>query len=285
MVRPAPRTYVGLATARAGNSVVTVLANMGHQLAFYGKAFGWSGRTITRYRREVLRLLSEVSLGSGALALIGGTVVVVGFLTAAAGVEVGLQGYTSLGNVGVSALSGFIAAYINTREVAPAIAGIALTATVGAGFTAQLGAMRVSEEIDALEVMAVPSVPYLVTTRIIAGLIAVVPLYAVSLVMSYASTRVVVTVFYGQSSGNYQHYFSTFLIPVDIIWSFVKAALMALVVVAVCCYYGFTAAGGPAGVGTAVGRAVRTSLIAVMVIDLFYGLAVWGGPTTVHVAT
>ena len=196
---------------------------MGHQLAFYGRALGWSGRTMRRYRTEILRLLSEVSLGSGALALIGGTVVVVGFLTAAAGVEVGLQGYTSLGNIGVSALSGFVAAYVNTREAAPAIAGIALTATVGAGFTAQLGAMRVSEEIDALETMAIPSVPYLVTTRVLAGLLAVVPLYAVAVVMSYASTRIVVTVFFGQSSGNYQHYFSTFLIPEDILWSFLKA--------------------------------------------------------------
>ena len=176
------------------NSSLSGLVAMGHQLAFYGRAFGWSGRTLRRYRKEVLRLLSEVSLGSGALALIGGTVVVVGFLTAAAGVEVGLQGYTSLGNIGVSALSGFVAAYVNTREAAPAIAGIALTATVGAGFTAQLGAMRVSEEIDALETMAIPSIPYLVTTRIIAGVLAVMPLYAVAVVMSYASTRIVVTV-------------------------------------------------------------------------------------------
>jgi phospholipid/cholesterol/gamma-HCH transport system permease protein len=270
---------------RGLSSAAGVLVAMGHQLAFYGRAFGWTGRTLHRYRKEILRLLSEVSLGSGALALIGGTVVVVGFLTAAAGVEVGLQGYTSLGNIGVSALSGFVAAYVNTREAAPAIAGIALTATVGAGFTAQLGAMRVSEEIDALEVMAIPSIPYLVTTRVIAGLLAVVPLYAVAVVMSYASTRVVVTVFFGQSSGNYQHYFTTFLIPADILWSFLKAAIMALIVISVCCYYGFHASGGPAGVGTAVGRAVRTSLIAVMVVDLLFGLAVWGGPSTVHIAT
>jgi phospholipid/cholesterol/gamma-HCH transport system permease protein len=285
MTKTMPNTTAGLAVSRAVTSLSRIFVGMGHQLAFYVKALGWSGRTVRRYRAEMLRLLSEVSLGSGALALIGGTVVVVGFLTAAAGVEVGLQGYTSLGNIGVSALSGFVAAYVNTREAAPAIAGIALTATVGAGFTAQLGAMRVSEEIDALETMGIPSVPYLVTTRVLAGLVAVVPLYAVAVVMSYASTRIVVTIFFGQSSGNYQHYFSTFLIPEDILWSFLKAILMALVVISVCCYYGYHAAGGPAGVGTAVGLAVRTSLIAVMVIDLMFGLAVWGGPSTVHIAT
>lgn len=271
-------------TRRAG-ATGRQLGELGRQLAFYGRALGWTARTVRRYPKEVLRLLAEVSLGSGALALIGGTVVVVGFLTAATGVEVGLQGYTSLGNIGVSALSGFVAAYVNTREAAPAIAGIALTATVGAGFTAQLGAMRVSEEIDALEVMAIPSVPFLVTTRVLAGLFAIIPLYAVALVMSYASTRLVVTVGFGQSAGSYDHYFATFLIPVDILWSFLKAALMAIVVISVCCYYGFNAAGGPAGVGTAVGRAVRLSLISVMIIDLLFGLAVWGGPSTVHIAT
>ncbi len=285
MTKPLPQTALVIHATRIVAPLGRALIGMGHQLAFYGRAIGWTGRTVRRYRKEVLRLLAEVSLGSGALALIGGTVVVVGFLTAAAGVEVGLQGYTSLGNIGVSALSGFVAAYVNTREAAPAIAGIALTATVGAGFTAQLGAMRVSEEVDALEVMSIPSVPYLVTTRILAGLLAVVPLYAVSIVMSYASTRIVVVVFFGQSAGNYEHYFTTFLIPADILWSFLKAVLMAFVVISVCCYYGFNASGGPAGVGTAVGYAVRTSLIAVMVIDLLFGLAVWGGPSTVHIAT
>lgn len=163
------------------------------------------------------------------------------------------------------------------------MAGIALTATVGAGFTAQLGAMRVSEEIDALEVMAVRSVPFLVTTRIIAGLIAVVPLYAVALLMSYAATQIVVTFGYGQSGGTYDHYFHTFLIPADMLWSLAKACVMAVIVIAVCCYYGFTASGGPAGVGRAVGKAVRLSLVAVMTVDLFVGLAIWGS-SSVHVA-
>lgn len=163
--------------AKRAAKPVGALRDLGEQLAFHGKAFAQVPRAVRSYPKEIVRLLAEVSMGSGALALIGGTVLVIGFLTAASGIEVGLQAYTSFDNIGVSALSGFFSAYFNTREVAPIISGIALTATVGAGFTAQIGAMRVSEEIDALEVMAVPPVPYLVTTRIIAGLIAVVPLY------------------------------------------------------------------------------------------------------------
>ncbi len=253
------------------------MVDAGSQLSFHIHSIGWIPRTLRRYRREVVRLIAEVSLGTGALAVIGGTVVIVGFLTAAAGYEVGQQGSSSLGRVGVEAMSGFISAFFNTREAIPVIAGVALTATVGAGFTAQLGAMRVSEEIDALEVMSVPSIPYLVTTRILAGLVAVAPLYAIALFMGYASTEIVSVVLSDQSSGTYTHYFNLFLDPYDVLWSLVKVLVISVVVMCVHCYHGYNASGGPAGVGVAVGRAVRTSLIAIMVIDLVVGIAVYGG--------
>ncbi len=259
------------------------LRELGDQLRFHGNAYSHMPRALKHYPKEIVRLLAEVSLGSGALALIGGTVMVIGFLTAASGIEVGLQAYTSFDNIGVSTLSGFFSAYFNTREIAPLIAGIALTATVGAGFTAQIGAMRVSEEIDALEVMAVPPVPYLITTRIIAGLIAVVPLFAVALMLCWLATYLVVVVGYDQAPGTYQHYFDTFLIPGDIFLAIVKVILMALVIMSICCYHGFRAAGGPAGVGAAVGKAVRSSLVCTMFVDLIFAIAVWGGPT-VHIA-
>ncbi|KRB76259.1 ABC transporter permease [Nocardioides sp. Root190] len=261
----------------------TALRNLGDQLAFHGNAYSHMPRVLRHYPKEVVRLLAEVSLGTGALALIGGTVLVIGFLTAASGIEVGLQAYTSFDNIGVSTLSGFFSAYFNTREVAPIIAGIALTATVGAGFTAQIGAMRVSEEIDALEVMAVHPVPFLVTTRIIAGLIAVIPLFAIALMMCWLATYLVVTVGYDQSPGTYMHYFETFLVPSDLFLAMLKVILMALVIVSICCYHGFRASGGPAGVGKAVGQAVRSALICTMFIDLIFAIAVWGGPS-VHIA-
>ena len=105
------------------------------------------------------------------------------------GAQVGLSGYAALNQIGTAAFSGFVSAYFNTREIAPLVAGIALAATVGCGFTAQLGAMRISEEVDALEVMAIPSMPFLVTTRIVAGLVAIVPLYVIGLLSSYFATR------------------------------------------------------------------------------------------------
>ena len=148
----------------------------GDQLMFYVKALAWTPRAIRRYPREITNTLAEVTFGAGGLTLIGGTVGVIAFLAFFAGTEVGIQGYASLSQLGVAKFSAFISAYFNTREVAPLISSIALAATVGCGYTARLGAMRISEEIDALEVMGIPSLPFLVTTRMIAAFIAVIPL-------------------------------------------------------------------------------------------------------------
>jgi phospholipid/cholesterol/gamma-HCH transport system permease protein len=260
------------------------LDSLGTQLAFYLRVLRAMPRSLVRYPREIMRILAEVTLGSGALAVIGGTVGVILGMTFFTGAQVGLSGYASLNQLGTAAFSGFISAYFNTREIAPLVAGIALAATVGCGFTAQLGAMRISEEVDALEVMAIPSMPFLVATRVIGGMIAIVPLYVVGLLSSYVASRTVVTQFYGQSTGTYDHYFNTFLPPEDVLWSFGKVLVFAVVVILIHCYHGYHASGGPAGVGVAVGRAVRTSIVAINVIDLMLSMAIWGTSTTVRLA-
>ena len=260
------------------------LDGLGGQLAFYLGVLRAIPRSVRRYPKEILRILAEVTLGSGALAVIGGTIGVIAGMTFFTGAQVGLSGYAALDQLGAAAFSGFVSAYFNTREIAPLVAGIALAATVGCGFTAQLGAMRISEEIDAVEVMAIPSMPFLVATRVVGGLIAIIPLYVVGLLSSYFASRLIVTQFYGQSAGTYDHYFNQFLPPGDVLWSFGKVLVFAVVVILIHCYYGFNASGGPAGVGVAVGRAVRTSIVAINVLDLFLSMAIWGANTTVRLA-
>lgn len=276
--------YIGYEARKQLGKPLKVLDGAGEQMSFYGRALLWIPRTIVQYYREVLRLLAEVAFGSGGLAVIGGTVGVMVLMSGFTGVVVGLQGYAALDQLGSQALTGFLSAYVNTREVAPLVAGLSLSATVGCGFTAQLGAMRISEEIDALEVMAVPSVPYLVTTRVIAGFIAVIPLYVLGLLAAYMASRTINTVFNGQSSGSYDHYFNLFLPPEDVLWSFGKVLIFAFVIILIHCYYGYFASGGPAGVGVAVGMAVRTALVLIALLDFFLGLAIWGTTTTVRVA-
>nr|WP_217361431.1 ABC transporter permease [Aeromicrobium stalagmiti] len=257
---------------------------MGQDIRFHGRVMLWIPATLKRYPRDVMRLLSEVSFGSGALAVIGGTIGVMLGMTLFVGSVVGMQGYAALDQIGTSTLNGFISAYFNTREIAPLVAALALSATVGSGFTAQLGAMRINEEVDALTVMAVPSVPYLVTTRVIAGFIAIIPLYVIGLLTSYAGARFVTIYLYGQSAGTYDHYFNLFLPPIDILLSFAKVLVFSVLIILIHCRLGFKAAGGPAGVGIAVGTAVRRSIVTVAVLDLLLSMALWGTTTTVRIA-
>ena len=249
---------------------------VGYQTQFYGQTVRSIGDAFVHYRIEILRLVAQMGLGTGALAVIGGTVVIVGFLTLTTGALVAVQGYNQFAQVGTEALTGFASAYFNVRLIAPLTAGIALAATIGAGATAQLGAMRINEEIDALEVMGIRSIAYLASTRVVAGIIVVIPLYCVAMLMSFLAARFGTTAVYGQSTGVYDHYFNTFLNPIDLIWSFFLAITMAIVIMLVHTYYGFTAAGGPAGVGEAVGRAVRTSLVVSAVVVLALSLAIYG---------
>jgi len=284
---PQPRPSVGVQAAdvvrQMGRDSRARIEERGDQLLFYVKALAWTPRAVRRYRREILNTLAEVTFGVGGLSVIAGTVGVIAFMAFFAGTEVGIQGYASLSQIGVAKFTAFISAYFNTREVAPLVSSIALAATVGCGYTARLGAMRISEEIDALEVMGVPSVPFLVTTRMIAGFIAVIPLYIVALSASYLSPRLITTLIYHQSTGTYDHYFIQFLPPVDMIWSFVKLIILAVAIILIHCYYGYTASGGPAGVGTAVGRAIRSSIVTVVVADFFLSFAIWGSTTTVRI--
>ena len=264
--------------------VVDGTRRLGEQTAFYGNALAATPDAIRRYPAEVLRLIATMGLGTGALAVIGGTVVIIGFLTLSTGALIAVQGYNTLSNVGIEALTGFLGAFLNVRFIAPATAGVALAATIGAGATAQLGAMRINEEIDAVEVMGIRAVTYLASTRIVAGVIAVIPIYTVAVLMSFLATRFGTTIIYGQSRGVYDHYFSTFLQPTDLLWSFAEALAMAAAVMAVHTYYGYTATGGPAGVGEAVGRAVRTSITAGVFILLTITLSVYGQSGNFHLS-
>lgn len=253
-----------------------ILGSIGDHVLFYGRALAGTPHAAMHYRKEIIRLIAEISMGAGTLAMIGGTVVIVGFLTMAAGGTLAVQGYSSLGNIGIEALTGFLAAFINVRISAPVVAGIGLAATFGAGVTAQLGAMRINEEIDALETMGIRPVEYLVSTRIVAGMIAITPLYAVAVLLSFGASQFTTVMLFGQSAGLYSHYFNTFLNPIDLLWSFLQAVLMALTVLFIHTYFGYFATGGPSGVGVAVGNAVRTSLVVVVSVTLLVSLSVYG---------
>jgi phospholipid/cholesterol/gamma-HCH transport system permease protein len=249
---------------------------LGDQTRFYAKALAEIVDVVIHYRAELLRQVAAMSLGTGALAVIGGTVAVMGFLTMSTAGTLVTQGFNQLSEIGVEALIGFASAFVNTRLVTPFTAAIAFAATIGAGATAQLGAMRINEEIDALEVMGIRPVAYLASTRIAAGIIVAVPLMCIALVLGWISGDLVATALYSQANGVYDHYFNTFLNPADALRGFVVTVAEVATIMLIHTYYGFNAAGGPAGVGTAVGRATRASLLASSFVIMFVTMALYG---------
>lgn len=269
---------------RVGDRLAGSLNQLGVQTHFYARTLASVGDAVLNYRTELIRLIATMGLGSGALAVVGGTVAIVGFLTMTTGALVAVQGYNQFASVGVEALTGFASAFFNVRLIAPGTTAVALSATIGAGATAQLGAMRINEEIDALEVIGIRSISYLASTRVVAGVIVVIPLYCVAVIMSFVASRVGTTAIYGQGSGVYDHYFNTFLNTTDLIWSFFQSIAITVVIMLVHTYYGFTASGGPAGVGEAVGRAVRSSLVVAAVVVVMISLAVYGQSGNFHLA-
>lgn len=258
------------------NRIVRALTGVGRHLVFYVQALAYVPMALRHYGRHIVRHIADISFGGATILAAGGTVGVVFAMSFVAGAQVGLEGFRGLDLVGLSPLSGAVSGLVNTRELAPVVAGVALAAKVGTGFTAQLGAMRISDEIDALDTMSVKSIPFLVTTRIVAAIITVIPLYLVGLFAAYVSTRVVVVNVNNQSAGIYDYWFELMLPTVDVFLSLAKALILAILVTMIHCYYGYYATGGPEGVGRAAGRALRTSIVMIMVADILLTFAFWG---------
>ncbi|MHB8246931.1 MAG: MlaE family ABC transporter permease [Acidimicrobiales bacterium] len=272
--RRAPRVLApGAAIIGGANGL---LAGIWDQIAFAFRLLVSLPRGL-KYRKEIYGHVSDIALGAGALIIGGGMFFVISTIAFFTGTEVGLEGFTGLQQIGAQAFTGVVSSLANTREITPLVAGVALAAQVGAGFTAQLGAMKISEEVDALEVMGVNSFVYLVTTRVWAAMIAMVPLYLAALFASFLATQLIVTHFFALSPGTYNFYFRLFLPKLDILYSFIKAMVFAITVTVVHCYYGIKAEGGPAGVGVAAGRAIRLSIILVVLLDLLMSLVMFGG--------
>ncbi|TDB96054.1 ABC transporter permease [Actinomadura sp. 7K534] len=235
-----------------------------------------------KYGKTLAKQVSDITVGVGALVIGGGMIFVIATMSLATGAMVGLQGYPGLERIGAEAFTGLVASYSNVREVTPIIAGVALVAQVGTGFTAEIGAMRISEEIDALEVMGINSLAYLVCTRVAAGVIALVPLYLVSLFMAFFATRFITIQYFGLSPGIYDYYFHLYLPPIDVFYSVIKVAVFAFIIMFIHCYRGYYAAGGPVGVGVAAGRAIRESTILMILMNLVLSYIFWGHGSTVR---
>ncbi|MFI9510515.1 ABC transporter permease [Nocardia sp. NPDC052566] len=257
---------------------IPVRANrrLGHQAITFFQAVAAIPFALKHYRKEVLRLTADVGWGNGSLIVGGGTVGVVIILCGFGGITVGMESYTALNLLTMNPLTGAISGFATTREIGPILATLAFAIQAGCRFTAQLGAMRIAEEIDALESIAIRPLPYLVTTRMIAATLTIIPLYSVGLAVAYLMTKLAVLFLGGTSAGTYDHYFFQFLNGPDVFYSLLKVMVFVLLSTFIQCYYGYIASGGPEGVGQAAGRAIKMVIVVMVFANLFLTLAIWG---------
>lgn len=220
--------------------------------------------------------ITSMTWGRGSVIVGGGTAAVMVVMGAAVGASIGIEAYSALNTVALGQVSGLVSAFANTRELAPIAAGVGFAAQAGCRMTAEIGSMRISEEIDAIESLGIRSVPFVVTTRVIAAVISIVPTFLIALIVSYMSAALVVTVLHGEPAGVYEHYFTEYLVSWDVLAAVIKVAVFAVAVILIHCYQGFFATGGPEGVGIASGRAIRASLVAIITIDMFMTIVLWG---------
>jgi phospholipid/cholesterol/gamma-HCH transport system permease protein len=256
--------------------VRSVFGPIGQFLVFTAQTLWLLPVTVLRYRRQTLHAMNDLAWGRGSILVDGGVISVLVILGMAIGGTVAVEAYSTLNLIGFGALSGIVGGLANVREMAPLVAGIAFASQAGCRMTAEIGAMRIAEEIDAVEAMGLRPIPFVVGTRLVGAMITVIPGFLLTLITSFFVSSTVIRVVHDQPGGTYQHYFVQFLPFGDIAYSLVKATVFCSAVTLIHCYYGYFTSGGPVGVGQASGRAVRASLVAIMVLDVILSIVLWG---------
>jgi phospholipid/cholesterol/gamma-HCH transport system permease protein len=227
------------------------------------------------YSGRVMRFFGESLRQAGILVL--GSAVVIWGLVFVLGLTCGIEGAYFTRAQGAPAYAGVFAAWCDLREVIPYAFGYMMSAKVGTGIVAELGAMRISDEIDALEVMGVNPMIFLCATRLLGAWITLPFIYLASIGVGYLASYIAVVQQVGEvSSGGYFLIFWMFQNPPDLLFSVIKGMVMATVIVLVGCYYGYTASGGPVGVGTATAKSMVLNIVLVHIIGMMGTLVFWG---------
>lgn len=254
----------------------SVFRSVGQVVLFLGQTLWLLPVTVRKYTKETLRQVNSLAWGRGSLIVDGGVISVLLLLGIALGASLAIEALSILNQIGFGAMSGLISGVGCVREIAPLVGGIAFAAQTGCRMTAEIGAMRIGEEIEALESMAVRPIPFVVGTRLVGALTCMIPGYMLTLIATFFVMDTVVVKLYGQSGGTFNHYFVQFLTPTDLFYSVIKVSVFCAVVTLIHCYYGYFATGGPEGVGRASGRAVRASMVMLMVMDFTLTVLLWG---------
>jgi phospholipid/cholesterol/gamma-HCH transport system permease protein len=241
---------------------------MGEVIMFATRAILAIPRAL-RHADEIWWYAAFLALGSTPVALV---------ITYFSGSECSVEGYYSLHQIGgAEALVGVFNSLCDMREITPLFFGFAVGAKVGCGIVAELGTMRINEEIDALETMGVNSLRFLVSTRLVAALLVMPLMYVLALAVSFLASWIVQRFQIGVvSDGVYFSYFWRFTNLQDLLFSIIKAVLFAFTIICVAIYYGYHVTGGPVGIGRAVAKTMALSLVMTVVLNALLTQLFWG---------
>jgi phospholipid/cholesterol/gamma-HCH transport system permease protein len=241
---------------------------MSAAVASFGEISKFCGRVVGDvYRLRVLRFFGEALRQAGVL-ILGSTIVIWG-LVFIIGLQCGIEGAYFTRAQGAPAYAGVFSAWCDLRELTPYAFGYMMSAKVGTGIVAELGSMRISDEIDALEVMGIDSVLFLCATRLLAAWIVLPFMYLAAIGAGFFASYLAVVQQIGEvSSGGFFLIFWMFQNPPDLLYSVIKAMAMATVIVLIGCYYGYHASGGPVGVGRATAKSMVANIVAVHLVGM-----------------
>ena len=245
-------------------------------LATFGEIVQFCGRVVGEVLSlKVLRFFGEALRQSGVL-ILSSTLVIWGLIFII-GLQCGIEGAYFNRSVGSPAYAGVFAAWCDLRELVPYAFGYMMAAKVGTGIVAELGSMRISDEIDALEVMGISSMTFLCATRLLAAWLVLPFMYLAGIGAGFFASYLAVVQQIGEvSSGGFFLIFWMFQNPPDLLYSVIKGMTMATVIVLVGCYYGYTASGGPVGVGTATAKSMVLNIVLVHLIGMLGTQLFWG---------
>ena len=245
-------------------------------IASFGDIVKFCGRVLGEvFGLKVFRFFGE-ALRQAGLLILSSTLVIWGLIFII-GLQCGIEGAYFNRAVGSPAYAGVFAAWCDLRELVPYGFGYMMAAKVGTGIVAELGSMRISDEIDALEVMGIPSMTFLCATKLLAAWMVLPFMYLAGIGAGFFASYLAVVQQIGEvSSGGYFLIFWMFQNPPDLLFSVIKAMAMATVIVLVGCYYGYTASGGPVGVGTATAKSMVLNIVLVHLIGMLGTQIFWG---------
>lgn len=231
--------------------------------------------TVDIFNGRVMTFFGETLRQAGVLII--GSAVVIWMLMFFVGLQCGIEGAYSLRAFGAPAYAGVFTAWCDLREIAPYAFGYMMCAKVGTGIVAEIGAMRINDEIDALEVMGIDSVLFLGSTRLLASWLVLPFLYVTGVAGAFIASYLAVVQQVGDvSSGSYSLIFWLFQNPPDLLFSLIKAMVMATFIVIIACYYGYNVRGGPVGVGTATAKSMVANIVVVHLVGMMGTVFFWG---------